>query len=335
MKLSVIVPIYNASAFIRRGLDSIVRQKIGGGYEIILVDDGSTDDTPIIVEEYEKKYDFIRAYKKSNGGVSSARNLGLQHANGEYITFFDIDDEVEDGYYQSLLAATVNGRYDIIVAGYKAIYDDRTITHQLVAEAVDKPNFAMRYFEFYSKGVLMSVWNKLFKKEVVQNIEFELNRKSAEDYLFCLEAYIGAQNICFVASTGYCYYKHNSNTSTQLENRYNEIYELSNSMAYRSKTTELYLKIGVSVEEIFNYHCKNDYIWFYRLASNVINPGNPYSKKEQTEKIREIMSQKEPRKCIMRGPMKNSLSIIIKILLILNSPVVVCKTIELLKKNRF
>lgn len=79
-----------------------------GGYEIILVDDGSTDDTPIIIEEYEKKYDFIRAYKKSNGGVSSARNLGLQHANGEYITFFDIDDVVEDGYYQSSLEVVEN-----------------------------------------------------------------------------------------------------------------------------------------------------------------------------------------------------------------------------------
>ena len=84
--LSIIIPVYNSDKYLAYCLDSIVGHK-GIEYEIILIDDGSNDNSPIICDEYSKKYDNIRVYHKPNGGVSSARNLGIENSNGKWITF--------------------------------------------------------------------------------------------------------------------------------------------------------------------------------------------------------------------------------------------------------
>lgn len=269
VELSVCVPVYNASAYIRRGLDSLIRQK-WGGIEIIVVDDGSTDDSFSIIGEYEREYGFIRAYKKQNEGVSSARNLALQNAKGKYVAFLDIDDEIEDGYYQTMLQESRNGTYDVIISGYKAICAEKITEYKCNTQSLERKEFVDRYFEFYSKGILMSVWNKLFKREIIAELEFELNRKSAEDYLFCLEAYKNIKSIRFLDNTGYRYYKHSGNTSNKLANQYNEVYELKASVAYRNITNRLYSELGVSQNDVFRFHCNQDYIWFYQLSSNAL-----------------------------------------------------------------
>ena len=90
-KLSIIIPVYNVGILLKRCLNSIVDQKCVG-LEIILVDDGSTDYSLKICEDYSKKYKFISTFHKNNGGASSARNFGLKYASGEYIWFIDSDD---------------------------------------------------------------------------------------------------------------------------------------------------------------------------------------------------------------------------------------------------
>ncbi len=125
LKISVIVPAYNAEKTLHRCVDSILAQTFED-FELILVDDGSKDSSGRICDEYAAKDSRIRVVHKSNGGVSSARNAGLDIASGEYVAFIDSDDYIDNDY---LLSFT---RYnaDLIVSGAKTISNNKTITIQ-------------------------------------------------------------------------------------------------------------------------------------------------------------------------------------------------------------
>ncbi len=111
-KLSVFVPVYNVELYLRRCLDSIINQTYKN-LEIILVDDGSTDSSGIICDEYAKKDTRIKVLHKENGGVTSAKSVGVENATGDYITFVDGDDYIKLTAYETLLACANNA--DIII----------------------------------------------------------------------------------------------------------------------------------------------------------------------------------------------------------------------------
>lgn len=115
-KLSVIIPIYNSGRYLRQCLDSVLSQDVPD-MEVLLVDDGSTDNSPDICYAYAKTNHAVHYLHKNNGGVSSARNVGLEHAQGEYITFVDSDDEVLAGSYRQMLAAFAEPRVDLVCCG--------------------------------------------------------------------------------------------------------------------------------------------------------------------------------------------------------------------------
>ena len=118
--LSVIVPIYNVEEYLEKCLDSIINQTYKN-LEIILVDDGSPDKCPQICDEYAKKDDRIVVIHKENGGVSSARNLGLDIAKGEFITFVDSDDWIDETMYEKMMLKQAEENLDLVFTRYKTI----------------------------------------------------------------------------------------------------------------------------------------------------------------------------------------------------------------------
>ena len=112
-KISIIVPIYNVEKYLKRSLDSLVNQTLED-IEIILVDDGSTDNSHKIAEDYKENYSNVLLVTKENGGLSDARNFGLQYASGEYIAFIDSDDYVESQMFERMYNLSENGRKKII-----------------------------------------------------------------------------------------------------------------------------------------------------------------------------------------------------------------------------
>ena len=183
MTLSIIIPIYNVADSLRRCVDSVLAQRISD-CELLLVDDGSTDESGAIADEYAAKHANIRSFHKPNGGLSDARNFGLQHAVGRYITFVDSDDEVAADTYAPLLDALAkHAKYDIIefTMLQKPGLPDETLFQpgeHVFDDALD--------WLAYKGTEHCWVCNKIFKRELFDNVRFPIGKKF-EDMLTHIE----------------------------------------------------------------------------------------------------------------------------------------------------
>lgn len=146
ISVSVIVPVYNSEKFLSRCLDSIVAQK--GNFEIIAVNDGSTDNSAQILSSYAEKYGNITVITQKNQGVSAARNLGMAKADGKYITFVDSDDWLEPDALTRAVSALLQDSPDILLVGFYDVYDHewvrRTGGDSAVSEAPEEAKFPTR-----------------------------------------------------------------------------------------------------------------------------------------------------------------------------------------------
>lgn len=180
-KISVIVPVYNAQNYLHLCIKSILSQSFTN-WELLLVDDGSKDDSKLICDEYAAKDNRIRVFHKENGGVSSARNLGIENAIGEWITFVDSDDYISSDYCQLLLD---NNGEDFIISSYALFgdFNDELIIHD---SSFSKEQLYSTLGECLSKPHFSTPWGKLFKRSILQSsgLRFLENIDSTEDTLF-------------------------------------------------------------------------------------------------------------------------------------------------------
>ena len=168
--VSVIVPVYNSEKYLNPCIDSIISQTYKN-IEIILVNDGSTDNSENICKLYEKENENIKVIEKSNGGLSSARNTGIDNANGEYLTFIDSDDIVSSDMIQIMVDATIKYDADIVKIGLKRIYgNDVPISSYGETECIS-PYEAMRRI-FIPAAKMISACGKLFNKKLFSSIRF-------------------------------------------------------------------------------------------------------------------------------------------------------------------
>lgn len=177
MKVSIIIPIFNAEKHLSKCIDSVLNQSYKN-FEIILIDDGSLDNSSKICKKYEKKYEFIHYYKKNNGGPSSARNLGIIHSKGEYIMFIDCDDYIDNNMLYNMLKNSYN--CDIIISNYK-IKDNNKVKY-LEKKIYNKDNF----IDFIIINRLWGPVCKLIKKNKILKL-FNENYSIGEDLLFWYE----------------------------------------------------------------------------------------------------------------------------------------------------
>lgn len=207
MKLSIIIPAYNAARYVERCVDSIISQNYSDA-EIILVDDGSIDNTLDICRTLSDKHLNIRILHKNNGGVSSARNFGIDNASGEYLMFVDVDDY--------LLPDTLKDAMDIVekyhdadfcVFGHNRISRDGTVAQSRFSSCKYRKNDILNYIKNANALTLGSPWSKIFKKAFIDKHGFRFDSRliSFEDICFNL-CLLGACS-CFATSELclYCY----------------------------------------------------------------------------------------------------------------------------------
>ena len=199
--ISVIVPIYNVEKYIKQCIDSILMQTYKN-LEIILVDDGSPDNCPQICDEYAKKDSRVRVIHKKNGGLSDARNVALDIAQGEFIGFVDSDDWISADMFEYLLEALTGYQADIscceTVNVYKYRMQYKNLKHDMVYSAKD----ALQ--ELFSDHMENYAWNKLYKAELWENIRFPVG-KNFEDILTIYKTFEKCEKIVTLKEAKYYY----------------------------------------------------------------------------------------------------------------------------------
>jgi glycosyltransferase involved in cell wall biosynthesis len=203
--ISIIVPVYNMEGYLDRCMSSILNQTYKN-LEIILVDDGSTDSSPKICDDYALKDNRIKVVHKENGGLSDARNAGLKIATGDYIGYVDSDDWIENDMYERMYNACVENDAQLAVCRYFREYDDKTIndgTKRL--EILDK-NEILRIYITDKDGYMVynSVWSKLFKRKLVEGVVFPKGRNS-EDIMYTTRALCKLDKAVYIDTCLYHY----------------------------------------------------------------------------------------------------------------------------------
>ena len=162
MKVSVIVPVYNVYEYLNKCLDSLVCQSLKD-IEIIVVNDGSTDDSQKIIDEYQKKYHNIKSYIKKNSGLSDTRNMGIKYASGEYIAFVDSDDSVRSDMYEKMYEKAKSGDFDVVTSDIKYVYSDHDEIIKTTPKK-DTSNIKDVFIDLYP-----AVCTKIFKRKLLIN----------------------------------------------------------------------------------------------------------------------------------------------------------------------
>ncbi len=209
-KVSVIVPVWNTEQYLRQCLDSILSQSLTD-IEIIVVDDGSPDNSWSIIDEYIKKFpNIVKGFRKENGGQGSARNLGLELADGEFISFVDSDDFLDKNMLEEMYQQAKENGDDIVICDMMDKFPDGATTYYNCT----------KYNNVHE--VTPSACNKLFKREIIGNIRF-LSKRWYEDFNFTAKILFKNPQISviskpfYICNCGHISTMHNNNSKKNLD----------------------------------------------------------------------------------------------------------------------
>lgn len=210
--VSVVIPIFNVEKYLEKCVNSLVNQ-IYKNLEIILVDDGSTDNSGNIANELSKSDNRIKVYHKKNGGLSDARNFGIKQAKGKYIGFIDSDDYIENEMYEFLYNNLIENKADISICGRFVNYDDgRELTQYKtgIKKVMDNVDglITLNSFKYFD----MSACDKLYEKSLFNDIEFPYGLK-CEDYYTMYKLFDKSRIIVYESKPMYHYYQREGSIS--------------------------------------------------------------------------------------------------------------------------
>ncbi|MCR5253492.1 MAG: glycosyltransferase [Treponema sp.] len=220
--ISVIIPVYNVEKFLVKCIDSVISQSYTN-LEILLIDDGSTDGSGKICDSYAQKDNRIKVIHKINGGLSSARNLGLDNASGEYIAFIDSDDFVKKNFIQILYERLIIDKSDISVCNFERIDESgNSISEFPLIKSEEKMIQNRKEFweSFFHHGAVNVVaWNKLYKKKIFDSIRY-FEGHIHEDIFIIPEIIECVEKISFTTEPLYCYLKRSDSIVGNVKNKH-------------------------------------------------------------------------------------------------------------------
>lgn len=283
-KVSIIVPVYGVEKYIDKCLDSLVKQSLKE-IEVIVVNDGTKDNSQKIIDKYVKKYpDKIKSFIKENGGQGSARNYGLEKVSGEYIGYVDSDDFIEKDMYKKLYNKAKEKDYDIVVCGNYNVSED--YQNKNVDVFINNYNTDLENI-FFGK---MAVWNKIYKRDILIKNKLEFKEKVwYEDLAFTLKAIMNSNTFAFIDEPLYDYLiregstMNNSNVQRNLEilDAFNDIL----SYIKHNKKEEYFSKIEFLAI---------DHIYISAIVRVLKADADKNIKKETIEKLIDYMNKKFP-----------------------------------------
>jgi len=234
IKLSIVVPVYNTEKYLEQCLNSLVNQTLKD-IEIIIVNDGSLDNSQDIIDKYDKKYSFIKTIKKENSGIGDARNQGIKLATGEYVGFVDSDDWIELDMFEKMYNKTIEEKADIVTCSMNYFIKPFFIKIKDNKIKNKKDDFVYAFH---------NAWNKIYKKEMFDDLEFPVGLIDED-----------------LAVIPYLFYKSKKNVQLdeQLYNyRFNTKSIMITNMKYFTEKSLDIFKVGDNLKKLFNNKCKEE-----------------------------------------------------------------------------
>ena len=218
IELSVIIPVYNVEEYLEQCVNSILVQ-LTENSEMIIVNDGSTDGSAFLCDKIKMMDKRIRVIHKENGGVSSARNKGMELAQGKYITFIDPDDFVGGTMFYDMIECAEKNKVDLVECGFSSFYNqnDYKESEKKRIGYLSKEQ-AQKFFLVRDNTISLFCWAKLFKKKVIGDLKFEESLRIGEDALFVFEYMKRMQRGVFVLPN--CFYKYRIRNNSAVGNVY-------------------------------------------------------------------------------------------------------------------
>lgn len=289
--VSIIVPVYNGEKTIRRCVESLFKQKYPN-IEVIVVNDGSVDQTASTLQELCVEHDQLRCISVGNAGVSNARNIGIQYSHGDMIAFVDADDYVSTNIVMDLMTANPSGDADIIIGGIamvdqasKELSELQVVKSCVILDSGEAKQLAeatvtgklpgVRFCETESLGYC---FGKLYNRRLlVKKIQFNTDVSIREDALFNLSAILNAKKIVLTPAVGYNYVLHAETATSTYNPKLNKSFQILQAQIHE------YFREYHIAENSFYYSCVKSYMFWLKLTS--LNPGSPLSRKNKKKLI--------------------------------------------------
>ena len=299
-KISVIVPVYKVEKYIYRCIDSILNQTFRD-FELILVDDGSPDNCGAICEEYAQKDSRIRVVHKQNGGPSTARNVGIEVAFGDFVMFCDGDDYVAPQWCEMLYECIRNTPEAFVSSNLWKVTGGMEKTYQPIAETVEKTN----YFSIYKKGISAYTVNKIYNLRLLHkhNLRFDEKRAIGEDTIFNAEYCALCSECYYIASPLYYYI----NQEDSLTKKYD-------ANMYALNIPLFWCRVPLIAEENVGEFCDTWVYNFQRLFNCVFSPQNNMSFLQKMRYNQRMLQSEEVQWCLNHADGKTENPLILRIL---------------------
>lgn len=280
-KIAIVVPVYNVEKYVAECLQSILDQHYQN-WECFVVDDGSTDGSALIIEQYVEKDSRFRVLRKRNGGVSSARNFALDMIESEakrfdFIYFVDSDDRVEPDLYTRLVLAAKADNSDIVVCGFFRLYPNgkRVSGRSLSRQMIGSEEFVELVFSFGKWSATQGSGGypfKLFRADIIAGIRFVDSRECVEDELFCLEAATRSARISILPECLYVYRQRSGSLvhDSRFALRHQKCRELCIPLAARISGYACLVAVSAYLQTVLN--CSKSEGCFTGINRNAVSP---------------------------------------------------------------
>lgn len=316
-KISIIVPVYNAEKYLDRCMQSIYAQTFTD-YEIILVNDGSKDNSANICKAYAGKDNRIIFIDKENGGAGSARNAGIEMASGEYLAFPDVDDWFEPNMYEELYTLAKSGDYDLVISGVnyyrnnngKIEYKESITCGE--KKYLTKDDCRENVMDFFPTSTIFDVpWNKLYKRSVAveKGVRFADTRR-CQDAMFNIDFYNASES---VASLDKAFYNYIENTTEGFQRKFPKNY-IDIIVIYYSHLKDVLSSWGIYNGDIKIHYDSSIAIAVYEAMEALDNPKWNLSKKEKRDFVKGIMNRDDVRKMLDGASIREDVKDVYKIL---------------------
>lgn len=275
MKVSIIIPVYNVEAYLFRCLHSILNQSLKD-IEVILIDDGSTDNSGKICDKFAKQDTRIRVVHQTNSGVSLARNRGIDMAQGEYIGFVDPDDYIDECMYETLVQEIESNEADVAICSFSYVKSDKIIhnDNSQQIEVISKDEAIQRYFKEKRPFDYSFLCNKLFNRYLFENIRLNATLSIQEDSEVFIRILSKVNTCVYISRPLYSYYLREDSLTQHKFNKKN-------------------IKVLDSLYEIYKYTCSNIkefksdalnkyLLYFFNIITEIVGHGNEFEKEYQT-----------------------------------------------------